>query len=512
LVLYARADNDPELQAMLWQRSANDPHFFFDQFAWADNYGPDRVRQVVPFVPFGFQRPGIDAILGRTPAGRDALGRLRSIAIDKSRELGITFLVLWCAIYDFLFSDAGWGVMTYRGPDLDGPGTKSLFGKLKFMLRSLPAWMRPPITTRSRPALTLLNKATGAEIHGSPTIEDAFSGGRLKRIFIDEGAKVPKLRGILAATQDVAPLVVISSAKGYNDFARLIHGELFPITDWPEQAPGWTHLRFHYSSHPHRQPGTPQGDAWREAVKAERTKEAWAQEQEIDYRASVPGKIWPEFDRNFDVLDEEQWAMVERLLPSMTIFEGWDFGSGASLTGPVWAGYLPSNDTLYVIDYRVFREATYKEVAAEVGRAGWYTATNRNGRRPHHRTGDIAGTARDSSQRSWISNLRREGIDIRGRTLARRHEAVIDRMRVRFGQQKILFSPMCAKRHNPELPSLVECVEQHRRNQKGSADEHVGDTPPPLKDIFSHLADGLKHVFDEAYPTETGRVITPGEK
>lgn len=506
LALYRKLEGNKDLQAAMVERWRRDPHAFFADCAWSFN--PRSPLRCVPFVPWNFQRDVIDATLGLGSHGHDETGRRWPLVVDKSRDLGLSWLILLCFVWLWLFEPAAQlGVMTRSGTELDDGTPDSLFGKIMWAVERLPRCIRPNYDKRIIPCV-LKNLDTGAAIHGSRTVPDAFRGRRHVRTLVDEGAAVPKLHKIMASLHDVteAPVVVSTPQGRGNHFARIVHGEAGDVAVFPRDGVGWAHIRLHYSNHPQRIPGTPEGDAWKRREQAKRTNEEWQQEQECNYTATAPGRIWPEFDRGTDVLDAETWAAVQRWIPHMRIIEAWDFGSGESLTAVVWAGYLKANDTLYILDYRCWQRAIPQDVALDVGSAGWFCANNPNGRRPHRRLGDVAGKASDSTQRSWLMNLRDEGIDITTVTLAYIQESVISHMRVMMREQKILFAPICAHRHNPKLPSVVECAEQYRRAIKGAAEDHVGGTPKPHKDIFSHLADCKQYIANDAWPTLGGRV------
>lgn len=506
LSLLMAAAMDPVLQAHFRTRCAEDPFFWFDNFAWT--YNGKKSPQNVPFVPWDFQRDVIKAFLGIGKHGRDEQGLLWPLGIDKSRDLGLTWVLVGCAFQDWSFHPgADYGLMTRSGTDLDSKSRNSLFGKLDFLLKMSPSWLLPKYERRRMPAPVLFNEDTGAAIEGSRTVPDAFRGGRHRRTIVDEAASVPKLGSIMESLDDVTPApVLVSTPKGRgNYFANVIHGEAGQILEWGQSGVGWCHLRMHHSQHPERDPHTPEGRLWVKRERARRTKEKWAQEQDCDYSASVPGRIFAEFDPNCHVFSPEEWddPDVIAFISQLPVIEGWDFGEGNALTCVVWGAYSASEDTLYLLDYRVWKEVTFERVARDYADAGWRCKYNPNGRVPHRRLGDIAGKQRDSSQLSWLENLKRVGIPITGRLL-RDGDGLRHRLRLKFGAEKIICSPLCQVKQPDwrHLPSLTESIDQYRRDMA---------TGKPIKTgsggQYSHLSDGVLHIGDEVWPMSTNEQI-----
>ena len=74
----------------------------------------------------------------------------------------------------------------------------------------------------------------------------------------------------------------------------------------------------HYSCHPDRMPGTPEGEAWRrEARKGYTSENDWRREQEIDFRAHVGKPIFPDFDQKIHGRE----LMPD---PNLPLIRGWD--------------------------------------------------------------------------------------------------------------------------------------------------------------------------------------------
>lgn len=499
-----RLTDDEATRAELLKRCADDPVFFIDNFVWAFN--PHEKIREAPFKLLEWQKELVRGIAGleEWACFED---KLRSFYIDKSRKMGLTYVVLATFLWWWLFrSGAKLGVASRVGTEVWDKSEDSLFGKLKFMFNRLPRWMRPGRWDHlfvSSPKPVLVNPRNGSVILGAATTPDLFRGGRHDRVFVDEGASIRELRKVMESIDEVGPAIVVSTPKGMgNHFARLIHGTSgAAVVPKGSSEPGAVHLRYHYRLDPRKDA------AWKRAKQAELTAEAWAQEYEIDYRASAPGRIWPEFDRTIHVLSQDEWEelLSGGLLRRAPVFEGWDFGSGRSLTAVAWFAYIESLDRLILLDYRQWQEKRFKTVAEDVGAAGYFCSFNPRGKRPEDRVGDIAGKARDSDGRSWMSNLSDCGIDIFGQSMS--HGGItnaIATIREAITDGRFVLAPSCVERRDPDLPSAAEVLEQYRwKGGDKTVDEYVGAQDKPHKDIFSHLADAFQHVSERVWPMVT---------
>lgn len=546
LALYEACATDLEFRDAVWERCSESFRFWLENFAWT--HDPKRPLDCIPMrADWSFQvefaewclglSPGstqpadaealqeraatLDAIddetartLAQAPTS-DTLVR-RSGMLVKSREMGASVIACAVATWEFLFRPASTNIfvsMKARKVDCNTLiYNKSLFAKIRNIVRWCPRWMRPSTWREKSRArfhdnwLSLYNPDNGASIIGEASDAEKLRGGRANRVWVDEANSIPWLEDLLTAAKAVGPYMLLSSVKGTGThFARLWHGrggvEIQPYGEHVGQR-GLVGFRWHYSQRPDRDPETAEGRAWRDAERAEYTPEGWAQEFEIDFAASQTGRIWPQFG-DAHLLTGEEWrqAVVPRL-DRMTLIEGWDFGYSKTLTVCVWAYYDADTDTVYVSDYRQWADSTYEEVAAEYAGAGFHCNRNPAGIKPDRRVGDthagakgarIEGGKRANPIASWIHNLNKfEGIKIHGRSL--KVEEAITRVTTALTQGRLFFGPACAVARGG-LPSLVESVSQYRREGKAEgAIDHVGSTPKPHKDVHSHAADALQHI------------------
>jgi hypothetical protein len=370
------------------------------------------------------------------------------------------------------------------------------------------------------PKPVLTNLDTGATIAGTKATRAPFVGDRLEDCFVDEAPLIPHLRDVMTTLDEVGPAIYGGTPRGMaGHWPALIHGRTDEAILKPGECRGrygTVHLRYHWTLHPDR-------DAeWAERMRASRTTEAWAQEYDIDYTASAPGRIWRDFREELHVYTAEEWAQLvsEGWLVGATIIESWDFGTGPSLTACLRAAYVEATDTLYLLDYRHWKEAHADDVIDDVGAAGWHAPKCRHGKehahddcpggqrgaKAHVRIGDVAGKARDSTQRSWFTNMKRRGVVLSARSASHGRGAwAISAVAKAIRDGRLYCAPAFGAHHGNGLPTGVEVLQQYRYRLSPNG-EQIGD-PEVLKNDHSHLADAIQYAALEVWPMDAARLI-----
>jgi len=239
-----------ERQRVLWTACHEDILFFINAFCWL--YEPRNSRlvgttsNVIPFITYPFQDEAFTEM-------NDILGD-RDIGIEKSRDLGATWMFLTLFFYHWMFRDfSSLGIMSRNADLVDKPGKKdTLMWKLDFLLLGdgnkggLPGWMRPRSTYRS--IMLMENRDNGSTFEGASTTEDAFRGGRKKAIGIDEFAAFPSgddYKSLAAAQHATDCRIFVSTPKGasgaYYDVMHQPSNMHKVILDWkdhPDRKPG----------------------------------------------------------------------------------------------------------------------------------------------------------------------------------------------------------------------------------------------------------------------------------
>ena len=209
----------PANQKYLMDRCAADFYFWLETFAWLYEPRPEEGRsQILPFIPWGHQRPVIDAIL-------KYLG-YKDMGIEKARGEGATWLCLMIIVWRWIFHRMeAFGIVSRNEATADSADDPdSLGAKIDWALSKMPTWMvgRKNVEYRRNISKhTWVNLQTGSTITAYPSTGDLASGGRKTAFFMDELSKFP--RGddekALAATEPVTNCRLLVSTYNGSDGA-----------------------------------------------------------------------------------------------------------------------------------------------------------------------------------------------------------------------------------------------------------------------------------------------------
>lgn len=296
---------------------------FLQDWCWTfDPRNTGNMPKDLPFVPWPRQLEFAAWLQGLEEAGDDGV-------VDKSRDVGVTWLVVFYVVWRWLTVD-GWSgsVGSRKAELLDRLGDpKSVFWKIEYAVRMLPPWLRPLgfDFRKHRNFARLVNPENGATITGEAGPEMG-RGGRSSFYFLDEFGVMPRAKQVRAAVADNARSVVYASTATGPDteFYSLIHeGNL-------------SHFRLSWRDDPRRD------DEWRAEYLRKYGAAITAREVDIDYsgggddvliphdwvRAAVgldlgdTGRIRT---AGLDVADsgEAETVYVERLGASVVILDAW---------------------------------------------------------------------------------------------------------------------------------------------------------------------------------------------
>ena len=249
---------------------SKDVVFWLDTFAYT--YDP-RVEggKMLPFILWQIQEKAIGRLESAVVGGRNIL-------VEKSRDMGASWLCLSLFVHRWLFRPMETFLMVSRKEELvdDAADPKSLFWKVDFLLKYLPAWMVPE---HKRTFSHLLNIGTGATIDGESTNQDVGRGDRRTAILLDEFAAVENGYEILAATKDA------TRCRIFNSTPKGVGNAFYFQRDKCEI------LRLHWTDHPEKgrgqyiKDGKIRSPAYDKEA-AERPAQELAQEWDIDYAGS----------------------------------------------------------------------------------------------------------------------------------------------------------------------------------------------------------------------------------
>lgn len=239
--LVDKAKNNPELQAILRAQCKKDFVFFVD--AWCYTRNP-RLPEIpnLPFILYDYQE--IIAIRDIIPAIRDQ----HDILLEKTRDMGASWLVLLCFLWLFMFYDGcdfkvgSWKEMFVdKIDDMD-----SLMEKYRFVLKRMPKWMRGDLDP-AFPFMRFPNPENSNSIIGETASQHFGSGGRRKAIFLDEYAKWENTasEGAYTATADVTGCRIFNSTPfgSGNKYAKLANESNIKV------------ITMHWTLHPEKNKG-----------------------------------------------------------------------------------------------------------------------------------------------------------------------------------------------------------------------------------------------------------------
>lgn len=238
--LIEKAEEDDGFRRDLWIASSRDILFWFNTFAWT--YDPRKIHidPVSPFITYGFQDSAICVIDG-------AIG-IEDVHIDKSRDMGASWLCLSVIAHRFLFKSMESYMFVSRVADLvDASGDPdSLFWKFDFLIKHLPQWMVPSM---KRIEMHVENQENGCVIDGQATTGDVGVGGRRTAVLLDEFAKVKEGYEVLKATRDN------TKCRIFNSTPMGAAGAFYDMKLQIEKSGVGKRIRMHWSEHPEKAAG-----------------------------------------------------------------------------------------------------------------------------------------------------------------------------------------------------------------------------------------------------------------
>jgi hypothetical protein len=258
------------------------PLYAFNTYFWT--YDPRAKPYHLPFITYDFQDEFILTLADHLERGEDLL-------VDKSRDMGVSWIVVSGFFYFWLRNTPGYNTLVgSRKEDLvDKKGNlDTLLEKARYQLYKLPQWLVPVGFNPSSHDIhmQLYNPQTGNTMQGESTNEHFATGGRYRAILFDEAAKWGQLaEAAWISAGDSSPCrVAVSTPFGMGThFARLRHSNATKV------------MSFHWTKHPKKAEGSycdieskqirsPWYD--NECKRREATPLAIAQELDIDYVAS----------------------------------------------------------------------------------------------------------------------------------------------------------------------------------------------------------------------------------
>jgi hypothetical protein len=269
---------------------------FFQYWLWT--FDPRQAEKDIQFVPWPYQEKFITELNSDIEKGISQL-------TEKSRDMGVTWMVLAVFLYRFLFFNESFLVGSRKEELVDKIGDMDAhFERIRYMLDKLPNWMLEACEfDRKNDNYMKLYKANGASIIGESMNQDFSRQGRYKAILLDEFAFVERAVNVWRACGDSAPCkVVISTPNGSNNQFAVLRksGKIKVIT-------------IHWKLHPFKD------DEWYSRQVSDRSDKDIAQEIDINYTISAGDPFYRGFSRALH-LRKMNISRERPLVPS------WDYG------------------------------------------------------------------------------------------------------------------------------------------------------------------------------------------
>ena len=286
-----KIQRDPYLLYGAQKYYADNPKCFIND--WCITYDPRNVAYdlptKLPFILFEKQDEFIDFLSSCDEDQEHGL-------IEKSRDMGVTWLCCSFSIYKWLFVPGfsiGWGSRKELLVDKLGD-PDSIFEKMRMVLDHLPRffWPRGFNLKKHATYMRLINPENGATITGESG-DNIGRGGRKSIYFKDESAHYERPEKIEAALADNTNVQIdISSVHGTaNIFAR--RREAGEVWERNKKIPSGITRVFIFDWRDHPNKSQQWYDKRRVKAESEGLLHVFAQEVDRDYSAAVEGVVIP---------------------------------------------------------------------------------------------------------------------------------------------------------------------------------------------------------------------------
>ncbi len=278
-----KSEKDTILQSYLKKKCEDDIVFFFRYFLYTmknDVFFSKSMPRDIPFVPFEYQEKLIRKIW-------DDINNWRNLFIEKSRQMWITWLLMWVYLYWFIFHSQRYHIISQKEELVDKAwDMRSCFEKLRYFARllpkrMLPEWFSPESWTQRNKYMGMSTK-DNASITWESANPNAWTWWTYNSIFLDEMSKMSNATQINTACAAASPCTIYNSTPlwEWNEYYRMRKKAMEAKIDW---------VRLHRSLHPLYT------KEWYEWKTAGMQPEAIAQELEISYNASVEWAVYKRF-------------------------------------------------------------------------------------------------------------------------------------------------------------------------------------------------------------------------
>jgi len=330
-----------ENRVLIYNLCKNDFKFWCDNFVWIqDPEAEDINKKDIPFLLYKYQEEAADEIIKAIEKGYD-------LPIEKSRKMGMSWLLMAILVYVWHFKqyDSLCGSQTKAKVDKKGD-MDSLFEKARYIISRQPSWMMPKIQDKIHDKnLLLIHPNHKATISGESNNVNFGRAGRRKVILFDEFSSWEQTdraawQSCGSVTKCRIPLST-PNTRGTNCHYFTI------LNDYKNKNKKF--LRLHWSLNPifaeglyYDEAGKPRSPWYdRECERATSMQEVY-QELDIDYEASMAGKVFANFKVEKNVVEGLEYD------EDLPLYIAWDFG--LDTTAILFIQVDNKNNTINIID------------------------------------------------------------------------------------------------------------------------------------------------------------------
>ena len=458
--------------------------YFVNTFCWT--YDPRLKNTHIPFVTYPFQDELLRWVLW-------LMSNHEMGVIEKSRDMGATWCMEVIAVYMVLFFP---GIVDYqlslREEDVDNRCEDSLFGKVRYLLRNIPLWLRGGWEEKAQDIDLKMNlkiPKTGSLIRGQLTGGTAARSGRSTRALYDEFAFVDDSDKVFRASTSLTSCpIFLSTANGMgNMFYQKAHDP---------------HIRkrtLHWSLHPMKNP------LWATKERLKSDEESWASEQEINYSQSTRGRVYKHFI-SFSS-SPERWTHLQegsyfQYDPNYLVDIGMDLGISDptsivfTQTKPAPVLFQQHTKTCLIVFKELEASDKIIDDWIEILQALQWSTTNIEGFRWRHIVGDNrTGKQRSPTGITWTQAFYRHGLSFVGKS----NSEIAPIVEV----QRLLAKPGAFAINRHACPHLIKSFQNWSYPmEKGTG--LILDQAKPLHNRWSHSMKAMAYLVDYLYGQTLG--------
>lgn len=184
LKLIVECKKDPSFAMAMRERCKDDIIFWFNHFCYTFN--PRVTPSHLPFNLYPFQEEVILLM-------QDCIERGEPLIIEKSRDMGLSWMVVLTFQWFWLFRDgADFLLGSRKEDDVDKRGDRStLFQKFRYNLELQPDWICPKLGKNDDAHLKIIHPTNGNLLKGESATADFGRSQRYRAVLMDEVARHP---------------------------------------------------------------------------------------------------------------------------------------------------------------------------------------------------------------------------------------------------------------------------------------------------------------------------------